>query len=434
MKIFFTLLMAMVGFTSMNAQLVYPVGPYSYILDSLVGSYINVFNVNVQYDSSSIGAFSGMEDLISIDAGLVFSTGSVGDVLGSSGDFASTNLGLEGDSLLSNIVGVATYDATFLEFDYIAQTNVLNFDFVFASEEYPEYVGSAFNDIFGFFVSGPGISGVENIALVPGTGDPVAINSINVDSNSTYYIANDSNIVAIQYDGLTVPMVAKLTLIPFETYHIKMVVSDVYDGIFDSAIFLKANSFGAAALQYDFGLVEDFYEQTIYEDSLSLEITVTLPDVALDDITYHFSYSGDAVKGVDYTAPDVMTFPAGTTTTTIKIKALSDGDIEGLESLILTVDELDDVLKINIEDNTLVGLNNLKEDVIQLFPNPATDFFSLPSALQAKKVDIYENTGKLVQSFESGFDRMDVSQLPKGIYYVQIIAQGKTWVKELKVK
>jgi hypothetical protein len=71
--------------------------------------------------------------------------------------------------------GVQIFDAASLTFDFestISQT--LFFTFAFASTEYPDYVNSEYNDAFAFLLNG------QNIALVPGTTDPVAINTVNV--------------------------------------------------------------------------------------------------------------------------------------------------------------------------------------------------------------------------------------------------------------
>jgi len=55
--------------------------------------------------------------------------------------------------------GFQTFDASILEFDFIPQSDTLKFNYIFGSEEYPEYVNSGYNDVFGFFISGPGIAG-----------------------------------------------------------------------------------------------------------------------------------------------------------------------------------------------------------------------------------------------------------------------------------
>ena len=147
-------------------------------------------------------------------------------------------------------------NSTVLEFDFVATGVELNFDFIFASEEYPEYAGNSYNDSFGFFLSGPGLSGPysnnsTNIALIPGTITGVSINTINNGSSATgpctncsYYVDNDVIFPAdpnstIEYDGFTTVLKAVSPLICGETYHIKLAVGNVRDDGWDSAVFLK---------------------------------------------------------------------------------------------------------------------------------------------------------------------------------------------------
>jgi uncharacterized protein (TIGR02145 family) len=163
--------------------------------------------------------------------------------------------------------GIPTYDASVLEFDVIPYFDTISFRYVFGSEEYNEYVCATVSDQVAIFISGPGISGgfsgnSANIALVPGTSIPVAINTVNNGSignngnafncpdtvyylgNSAYFVDN-TNGMAIQYDGLTVPMTASTTVIPLETYHIRIAIADGGDSAFDSGIFLETGWYQA---------------------------------------------------------------------------------------------------------------------------------------------------------------------------------------------
>ena len=149
-----------------------------------------------------------------------------------------------------------------LEFDFVATGTTLSFQFVFGSEEYPEYVNSQFNDVLGFFVSGPGIAGpflggAKNIAFVPNTTIPFSINAVNNGFNndgillsgqfpSFYY--NNSTIginpnpisnSTIQYDGFTKPISVYADLQLGEIYHIKYAIANVTDNSFDSGVFIK---------------------------------------------------------------------------------------------------------------------------------------------------------------------------------------------------
>ena len=132
-----------------------------------------------------------------------------------------------GDSDLSNIAGTQSYDACIVEFDSVPFNDTIQISYIFASEEYPEFVNSGYNDAFAFFISGPGISGTQNIARLPGTTTPVSINNVNMGSyacpgpstgctNCGFYIDN-CNGTTIQYDGFTTAMIASSSVTPCQS-------------------------------------------------------------------------------------------------------------------------------------------------------------------------------------------------------------------------
>ena len=277
------------SFSSGYAQLlVDDTAPYndpSYLVNSvLVSSGVTVSNVSFNgftglpdtTNAKMIGFFDGDSSNIGFNAGILLASGDINIAPGpnNSGSEGVDN-GTVGDADLSMLSGVPTYNAAALEFDFETVNDTVNFRYVFASEEYPEYACGTFNDAFGFFISGPGILGpfsdsAMNIALIPGTTTPVAINSVNsgvaglsgnplncdsIDpawaTYSVYYVNNGDGSnpgldSTVQYDGFTTPLVAEVVLIPCQTYHIKLAVADAFDGVFDSGVFLEAGSFGAA--------------------------------------------------------------------------------------------------------------------------------------------------------------------------------------------
>jgi hypothetical protein len=157
-----------------------------------------------------------------------------------------------------------TQDAQILSFDFQAYSDSVEFNFVFSSEEYNDYTNTSFNDIFGFFVTGPGYSPNTNVALIPGTTTPISINNVNNGGptsgtatgpclNCAYYIDNvNSNAVGLSHDGYTVTMKIKFPIWPCSTYHFEIALADVSDGIFDSAIMFESNSFVACPVMQPF--------------------------------------------------------------------------------------------------------------------------------------------------------------------------------------
>ncbi|MCC6685255.1 MAG: choice-of-anchor L domain-containing protein, partial [Bacteroidia bacterium] len=139
--------------------------------------------------SKAIRVFHNSHNNMPIPAGIFLATGHYH--VGKGPNFsASTSYSTQagGDPQLTQLAGNSTYDAAILEFDFIPSGTSVSFQYLFASEEYPEYVGSRFNDVFAFFISGPGIKGFKNMAVVPGTGKPVTINNINHLKHKQYYI------------------------------------------------------------------------------------------------------------------------------------------------------------------------------------------------------------------------------------------------------
>jgi len=236
-------------FTSKAQMQVSPATNMTQLVNNFILSGVSASNIVYTGDTNAIGSFAGGNFTnLGMSNGIILTTGVInGDpaISDSAMILSNVNNQTAGDSLLNTFVTFPTYDASVLEFDLVPVGNVLEFQYVFGSEEYPEFVGSAFNDIFGFFISGANPGGGnytnENIAIIPGTNATVCVNNVNATTNSSYYVDN-TNGTSIVFDGFTTVLVAQATVIPGTTYHLKMAISDEGDGVFDSGIFLKAHS------------------------------------------------------------------------------------------------------------------------------------------------------------------------------------------------
>lgn len=249
MKTLITSLFILIVF-NVNAQLTFDTSkPIDTLIQDFVGSGVTVSNVTFTGAPQSIGSFNGNSSLVS-SQGIVFTSGIVDtNIATGSYTFLTTANSTPGDADLNTLVtGSPSFDAAVLQFDFIATNNTLLFDYVFASEEYNEFAGSAFNDVFGFFISGPGISGSQNIALIPGVSIPVSINNVNNGTLGTgpcvycTYFHDNTNDTTVAFDGFTIPLTATYTLTPGLTYHLKLAVADVADAIFDTGVFLQKYS------------------------------------------------------------------------------------------------------------------------------------------------------------------------------------------------
>ena len=162
----------------------------------------------------------------------VLSTGNIANAVGTPGTFASTKIGTPGDDALSAIVGRQTFDAAGYELRLVPEHDTLHVRYVFASEEYPEYAGTSFNDVMRVTVDG------ETCSHVPGSQDPVSVNSINHFTNAQWYVAGGASGYATTMDGLTLPLDCEVPVTPGQQVTVRIVVADTSDQIYDSAVAL----------------------------------------------------------------------------------------------------------------------------------------------------------------------------------------------------
>lgn len=329
----------------------------SLITNTLIGGdCFTVENVTSSGSPQARGTFANGGTNIGIGSGMVMSSGRINILPGpNTSEAANGGFGTLGfDANLAQLVDGDLYDVNVIEFDFTPTANTVQFDFVFGSEEYCEYVGTEFNDAFGFFISGPGISGVQNLAVIPGTGGvPVTTNNVNHINNSNYYVNNSQNLFEClfaqtnptllnecQLDGWTDPLTATVSVIPCQKYHIKLAIADVTDELYDSAVFLRANSFNAggqvaASPAYQPG------EAEALEGANTDGILFTRGNSDLTQplvVSYTVSSASTAIPGVDYVAlPASVTIPAGQASFFLPITVLTDGLLEGQESIILLI-------------------------------------------------------------------------------------------------
>lgn len=209
------------------------------------------------------------------------------------------------DEDLANIASNNTFDAAVLEFDFIPWSDTLSFRFVFGSEEYMEYAGSQFNDVFGFFVDGLNPAGGmyehQNMALLPGTDLVVSINNVNLNNNGEYYVDN-TNGETIQFDGFTIPMEVSFVVVPMTTYHIKMAICDVSDDEYDSGVFIEAQSFTtnlSYAMTIDTLLHTEIPEDYYFCADHVIEFN-TITNWNYDDVAWYFG-DGSKASGAEVT-------------------------------------------------------------------------------------------------------------------------------------
>src|SRR5690606_29093315 len=174
-------------------------------------------------------------------AGNAFQAGNLGDVFGHVGDMdLATALGVSNNNL---------FDATYIEFDFVPTSTEVSFRYIFASEEYDNNFPCSITDGFALLLKKVGDPTYTNLAVLPGGAGPVSVTNIVPaiypcgPINAQYFGGQNTANIETNFSGRTVPLTAKATVIPGETYHFKMVLADYSDSTFDSGVFLEAGSF-----------------------------------------------------------------------------------------------------------------------------------------------------------------------------------------------
>lgn len=193
--------------------------------------------------------------------GIILSTGEAEHARGPNMKSSSGEaLGTRGRNHLARMARNVSMDAAMLQFDFKPSGDSLAFEFVFASEEYPEFVNRGVNDVFVFLLIDMETNEIKNLATVPGTKEPISIDNINhrwnhrLYNNNSYWSGQkmdfwkenlEKALMAnvLQFDGYTVPLIASAKVIPGRWYKMSLEISDIGDGLYDSAVFLKAGSF-----------------------------------------------------------------------------------------------------------------------------------------------------------------------------------------------
>ncbi len=338
--------------------------PTQLVNNVLLGFGVTAFNItingsplNANTPVSNVTSFTNANPAFPFAAGMLLTTGNGVGAQGPNNATSFTNNtpatpNVGTDPELNAIANGTVTNGVVLEFDFIPSGDTMSFRYIFGSEEYPEYSPSTFNDAFGLFLWGPGITGPyalagypaggSNIAVIPG-GTPVTINNVGDASNTAYYVFNESASTltygdAIQYDGTTVVLNAAASVQCNQTYHIKLAISNVGDQAFDSGVFLEAGSFVSDAVAVTVATVSG--DTTIVEGCTDANFIFTRPATQLDDtLIINYTITGDAIEGVDYNdLINPITFLPGEDSVVINLSPVQDGLSEGFESVIITVE------------------------------------------------------------------------------------------------
>lgn len=330
------------------------------LAETISGQGVTVSNATLNCTPRGSGLFNGTTSNIGLGTGVILATGHIDEAITNLGQTINTVIGPNNspsagiwvnqttpfaDADLATIIPNTLYDGCVLEFDVVPLGNSLSFRYVFASEEYPEYVCSDYNDVFAFFISGPGIVGKRNIALIPGTTIPVAINSVNSGQRGSscgliplfctctslaygnLYVDN-TNGTSVQYDGFTTTLTAETQVTACETYRLKLVIADAGDGVYDSGVFIEE-----ASLNSNIPVVIQSTGD-VFEGCRDGFIDFGIASPSASPTTIRYVIGGTATNGVDYVQiPDSVVIPAGQTTVRLDIVTIPDTIDDPIETV-----------------------------------------------------------------------------------------------------
>lgn len=332
-----------------------PFTPQNLVNNVFLGSGVDVTNVQFEGDAKAVGFFSGGLGNVNVERGIVLSTAFVEGIdqsNNSSADVGNNDFtsGGNSDAELENIATDGLFDVAKYTITFIPTSDTLRFRYVFASEEYPEFVCNGFNDVFGFFISGPNPDGGtynnKNIALVPDPSDPsgltftntpVAIDNVQDGSEGNcpasfqeYYNINPTGTQNFKYDAYTSVFTSEAIVVPCESYTIKLAIADVGDRNYGSCVFLEAKSFGTGSLAVDLNSLS--VDGSLAEGCGGGELEFSLPEIVGEDYIIDidfFNPSNAATPGVDYNEiPAQLVIPAGSNSVSWPLEAFVDNESE----------------------------------------------------------------------------------------------------------
>lgn len=340
-----------------------------------VYSPLNAFGLPVsQPPSVQLGKFTCSNPAFGLDSGIVMVTTDAFDVVpGQSGTFTTFPNQTPSGNLTTvlNTIGSSSsslYDRSSIQFNFLANGDSVQFDYIFGSKEYTNYTCSGFNDVFGFFLIGPGINGAPmyhangtlridtvNLAVIPGTTTPVAVNTINQGypsggnsasnclsanpnyvAHSVYYNANTGGSSIVNLEGFTDVFRARAGVVCGIPYTIKLMISDVGDQAFNSAVFLGARSFKLPEINLSptTNAGASFTDTVMVEGCAQSYLLFERKGATSDTLIAQFNYVGSA-NVADFVGglPDSLVLYPGQKTDTLWFQPADDGLTEPLELL-----------------------------------------------------------------------------------------------------
>lgn len=289
--------------------------------EAIFGDGTDVQSASYTGDNRSSGIWSDgintSENVVPSDTGVILSTGRVRDFTNSNGNANQSNSTSSNTSGPNNqadfnaVAGRNTYDAAYLDVDFIPDGNVMSLQFVFASDEYPEFTNSIYNDVFAVWING------NYVSATPGNGQ-TSVTNINESSSENLYVSNTGSAYNTEMDGFTVTLVLTIPVNDGALNSIRIGIADASDSSYDSTVLIAANSAQTVLIAND-----DEYEAFLGQIQ---ELRVTRNDDAAGilEITHINGVAVDPGESVTLTTGEIVTL---TVDGTLQVEASStEGD------------------------------------------------------------------------------------------------------------
>lgn len=184
------------------------------------------------------------------DTGVILSTGRAVDFTQASGDpnrspsTSTDTSGPNNNAMFNALAGTNTYDAAWLDITFIPNAAQMTMQFVFSSEEFPEFINSVYNDVVGVWVNG------QHVPLAIGNGQ-ISVNNLAPQTTNNLFVDNTGDAYNTEMDGFTVTMSLVMNVAPGVTNSIRIGIADTADAQYDSNLLIAANSIQTALIAQD---------------------------------------------------------------------------------------------------------------------------------------------------------------------------------------
>lgn len=319
-----------------GAELTYTSATALQMANQIFGLGVTVNSATYTGAANSAALYSNGQlspGVVPSNSGLILSTGNARDFTQSSGDpnrsagTTTNTTGPDNDAQFNAIAGANTYDASILTVNFTPTGNVMTMNFVFSSEEYPEYVGSQFNDIVGVWING------KNVPISVGNGQ-TGVTNISAATQPNLIKSNTGDAFNTEMDGFTVTLKLTIPINPGVVNTIRIGIADVSDASFDSNLIIATDS-----VQTRLVANADSVTMTTKE---SETINVLANDVKQSGATLQITH----INGVAVTAGQTVLLPSGQS---VKLNAdgtftiIGNGDTEKVAFTYTVKDSLGNV-------------------------------------------------------------------------------------------